>query len=780
MFEYDSCYRFVIESEEDLKSFISSYEKYVHCTESFQYSNSANSTGKRGNIDPTPLEYFFENVFEVVYGRSALTYLIREYEVADIDGAQRFYDYVLFTNQKMIVIEENGIKYHHPGNIGKIRYIDQLKKQNSIVAFGGKVYRWSSEDINFTDRIADDIRKYLGPKDNFIEQAKYINNREVTLYEHQEDILSQISADRISGNTTFLIHLPTGTGKTKIIEEDLKNLFRQYPDITVCILTPTSNLQNQWISVLLDIFPDRVGKDNKYQIFVTTYAYMYMNYYRFDSNFFNYMVVDEAHHSPAIALSKVIKHFNPRTLIGLTATDERYDKKTLQKIYGEYEDRLTLKEAIEKGILCRIRCFRIKSNIDLSEVRFNGKDYYASDLEKAIRVESRNSLIVATISKYFGENSGLSDKSGLVFCVNVAHAKLMSGLLNEQGISSKAVYGSNKKSQEYIDDYLNGNIRFLCACNLITEGWDAPRTSVIVMARPTMSKVLYLQQLGRGTRKYPGKEALYVLDVVDNYGAYNSPWSVHGIFGISGYIAFNDILVDQRETSSEMEILDGLFEYEREFKEIDVFTFEQKYGDYLNTDQLARELFVSEGTVKSWIRKSEIDPDAQINIGSRVLHLFHPDSVTKIRQLKSLPEHSEDTIYDDFMEFIEAKDYTFSYKIAFMQGFLNHLDENGEADINDVLDSYQKFYLDRHSKGLTVDRSNSPYNDLEFIKDRKLLKASMLENPFEKFERKRFIYYSKELSKITYSPYLFTSFSKDDLADLAEFYKKEEVEYYKK
>jgi len=749
MFKYNNCYRFVIENQQDLNEAVTYFNRFNNQEEIVKYNTSKYSTGKAYSIDPTPVESFFENVFEQVYGRDSLPMLLREYELVDIDGRQRFFDYVVFANNKLIAIEENGLTYHHPQVIGKDKYKDQLIKQNSMVAYGAKVFRWSSNNLKFMDVVCDEVKKYFGDKSNFKYHANLKSKREIVLYEHQENALKRMKEDRKKGENTFLIAMPTGTGKTKVIEEDLKTLLVKNKNLQVLIMVPSTALKIQWIKVLTDTLSNvSVGSEKANQIFVTTYAYMCMNYFKMSNNIFNYMVIDEAHHSPANVLSKIISHFKVDNLIGLTATPKRSDMRRLEKIYGEYEENITLKEAIEKKILSPIRAFRLESNLDLSEVRFNGKDYFASDLEKVIRISSRNELIVKTIDKYFGKDTDLKNKSGLVFCVSVQHANIMAKLLNEYGIPARAVSGKEKKNSEYIKSYLDGRIRFLCTCSLLTEGWDAPRTAIIVMARPTMSKVLYLQQLGRGTRKYPDKEALYIIDVVDNYGAFNRPWSVHGIFGLSQYLVFNDIFKQRTELSKEITILEGLYEYERNLSEIDIFTFEQKYADYLNVDQLARELFVSEDTIKNWIRKKEIEPDVIIPIGRRNLHYFKPNQVEEIKNTKNLKTHSIETIYDDFWEFIEKGDYTFSYKIIFILSLLKNINENGECKIDNLLSDYINYYIQKHENNEFIEKSNSPYVRLEYLKDKILMKRNMLINPFEKFERKRFMYYSKDLGEI--------------------------------
>lgn len=209
---------------------------------------------------------------------------------------------------------------------------------------------------------------------------------------------------------------------------------------------------------------------------------------------------DEAHHAVASVLKRVVQYFNTEFTIGLTATDRRPDKKKLETVFGSYTTSLSLKEAMKKGIVARANVYRIETNIDLSEVRFNGKDYVNADLEKRIRVTSRNDLIVDVLKEYFTDGDA-AKRQGIVFCVNVNHANEMAKLLNKSGISAVSYTGQTKHPVQVMADFKSKKIRFLCTCNMISEGWDYPELGILVMARPTLSKVLYLQQIGRGLRK---------------------------------------------------------------------------------------------------------------------------------------------------------------------------------------------------------------------------------------------------------------------------------------
>ncbi|WP_221439927.1 DEAD/DEAH box helicase [Spirochaeta isovalerica] len=465
----------------------------------------------------------------------------------------------------------------------------------------------------------------------------------------------------------------------------------------------------------------------------------------------------------------------------MTATDQRLDEKRLEDIFSTYKPRLDLKEAIEKGLLAPIRAFRLESSIDLSEIRFNRRDYVGSDLERAVSVSSRNDLIARCVSEYFGKE--LPDKQGVVFCVNVKHAKEMAALLNENNIKAASVDGKDKDREKKIEEYMEGKIQFLCTCSLLTEGWDAPNTSVLVMARPTLSKVLYTQQLGRGTRPHPGKEFLYVIDVVDTYGAFgqvrNSPWTLHTLFESFQYLPWGVLVGQAPDKSRELIEIDTTHETVMALNPIDIFTWQKIYENYLSNEQLARELFVSTGTVNSWIGKGDIIPDQSIPMGRSTIHLFHPDSMLRIRETKGLKEHGEHTLVDDFRDFIEEGTYTFSYKIFFILAFLEVMNEDGEADINILMARYRAFYLERHENNMTVDRTNCPYNDKSYLMDDKLLLRSILQNPFEKFERKRFMSYSKDLKCISWHPKLREEFrSGEYIKELKEKMLADRDKYY--
>lgn len=733
---------------------------------------STKKISERGeHADSSPLELLFEQNFTDVYGMRALKYLQKEFRISDEDGNNYFLDYLVDTADSRVAIEENGIHYHHPQLIGIEGYRKQLRKQNTCALWGLKLYRFSTEDCRFKDRIEDDIRSYLGKDTSGFREAGLLLERKTELYEHQEISLAQIQERREKGIRAFLIVLPTAAGKSRIVEEDIQKFAAGKEQFRALILAPNTNIIADW--------KERIDKDLQPlqdRIDIKTYSYAVRHYHEKARDYYSYIVVDEAHHAVAPMLKRVIQYYAPEFLVGLTATDQRPDKKRLEEIFGNYTTELSLKDAMEKGVVARANVYRIETNIDLSHVRFNGKDYVNADLEKSVRVTSRNDLIVNVLKGYFTEGDA-GKRQGIIFCINKAHTKEMARLLNAAGISAQDYSGDTKHPEKVMQEFKEHKIRFLCACDMISEGWDYPELGILVMARPTLSKVLYLQQIGRGLRRTSIKKNVFVIDVVDEYGAMVRPCSMHAIFGNSLYVPFGDI-TRQDYLPGQMIEIDGITERVERIVEVDIHTFEEKYGDYYSQEQLAREYFVNTGTITSWIRKGKITPTVEFSFGSKKISLFSPEDVEKYRKELNIQEHNDETVRDDFFAFLEERDYSLSYKMPFLLSFIDHMDTIGDAKIEDVLTDYIAFYQDRIDKGLPVDRPSCPYN-AETLKDRKMIKSSMLTNPFEKFERKRFMYYSKDLGVISLNHALLAKMSEGDWERVKGQMREDLERYYK-
>lgn len=697
------------------------------------------------HIDNTPLEHLFEEIFIDTFGAKYIDTLSKEVEFTSSKSASYFADYVLISKKNKYIFEENGVLYHHPKIIGEDKYSNQLEKQNDFTLFGFKTFRFSTDNLLFREQISDFLLMYLDKPNEFIHSSIYKNKRGVTLYDHQVNTLDSLDKDRLNNKNTALIVLPTATGKSEIILSDLEKDYIKNTVSNVLILVSTNAIKDDWIYRL---------REFDYNVKVDLYNNEFKIKNTLSREYYDYIVIDEAHHAQASNLKSTIQYYKPKYLIGLTATPDRLDDKKLEEIFSEYEESLSLEEAIKQKVICDIAPFRLKSNIDLSEVRFNGKDYNYADLERNLIVDSRNYLIKDCILEYF-KPTDVYYKQGIIFCVNINHAKKMASILNESGIIADALYGGNKDNDIIYNRYLNKEIQFLCSCNLISEGWDCPQTEVIVMARPTLSKVLYLQQVGRGLRLYPNKKCLWLIDVVDNYSAKLTPWNYNKLFKLGNYTPFTGI----NNQYSDYLNIEGLHEYLLKMEQIDIFSLEDKLKDLLSLEQAARELFIGTNTLSKWNKTNNYSSE-YITIGNKIVPYFSNDDINKIREDKKLKLHTSDTILDDFKDFIDENNLTFSFKLIFIKNCLLLANSNGEINLTDLVNNYREFYLNRLTHNLAVDKPNCVYTS-DYLNDYAKIKKNLLDNPFEKFERKRFLYLANDLNIIAFNPNLWMKLDKD-------------------
>lgn len=159
---------------------------------------------------------------------------------------------------------------------------------------------------------------------------------------------------------------------------------------------------------------------------------------KFSPTDFDYLIVDECHHAAANTYQKIFTYFHPKFILGLTATPERSDGEDMLELFQNVAHKMDLKTAVEHGVLVPIRCIRVKTNIDLTDVRINGIKYNSQDLESKLFIPERNQLIVDTYLKY------VNGKKTVIFCASVDHAAEIAKLLRDSGVKAEAVSGRDR------------------------------------------------------------------------------------------------------------------------------------------------------------------------------------------------------------------------------------------------------------------------------------------------------------------------------------------------
>lgn len=225
---------------------------------------------------------------------------------------------------------------------------------------------------------------------------------------------------------------------------------------------------------------------------------------RFPADYFNTIVIDEAHHCISDSYQRVLNHFPDAKVLGVTATPDRGDMKNLGSVFESLAYEYTLPRAVKEGYLSPIKAITIPLKVDLTGVGMQSGDFKAGDLGTALDPYLYD--IAKEMKKY------CQDRKTVVFLPLVKTSQKFRDILNQNGFHAAEVNGDSQDRAEILGDFEHGKYNVLCNSMLLTEGWDCPSVDCIVVLRPTKVRGLYCQMVGRGTRLAPGKEHLLLLD----------------------------------------------------------------------------------------------------------------------------------------------------------------------------------------------------------------------------------------------------------------------------
>ena len=225
---------------------------------------------------------------------------------------------------------------------------------------------------------------------------------------------------------------------------------------------------------------------------------------RFPEDYFNTIIIDEAHHCISDSYQRVLKHFPGAKVLGVTATPDRGDMRNLGQVFESLAYEYTLPKAIKEGYLSPIKAVTIPLQVDLTGVGVQSGDFKAGDLGTAL--DPYLESIAQEMEKY------CKDKKTVVFLPLVKTSQKFRDILNAHGFHAAEVNGESQDRAGILEDYADGKYNVLCNSMLLTEGWDCPDVNCIVVLRPTKVRSLYCQMVGRGTRLAPGKDHLLLLD----------------------------------------------------------------------------------------------------------------------------------------------------------------------------------------------------------------------------------------------------------------------------
>ena len=332
------------------------------------------------------------------------------------------------------------------------------------------------------------------------------------LRKYQEEAKEAILKEWNKGNSKTLLVLPTGTGKTIVFTKLAEDCVRDGE--RVLILAHRGELLDQAADKLskatgLGCAVEKAENSSLgswFRVVVGSVQSLMRDkrLNQFSIDHFDTIIVDEAHHSISDSYQKVLNYFEDAKVLGVTATPDRGDMKNLGSYYESLAYEYTLPKAIKEGYLSPIKALTVPLKLDLSGVSQQAGDFKTSDLGTAL--DPYLHQIADEMVKY------CMDRKTVVFLPLIKTSQKFTEILNSKGFNAAEINGESKDRAEILGDFDNDKYNVLCNSMLLTESWDCPSVDCIVVLRPTKIRSLYSQMVGRGTRLYPGKDHLLLLD----------------------------------------------------------------------------------------------------------------------------------------------------------------------------------------------------------------------------------------------------------------------------
>ena len=738
-------------------------------------------------------EDLFIDLFSDTFGAEKAGYLYSQYHFFDIYNNDRFADFLIETGAKKIAIEIDDEASHNPALVSRNKFYDDLLKQNSMIHLGWDVYRWAVRQMQIQpDTVKDELRIFLGNAHSFREvtdylpcqKSKSIEADDLELKEHQKAALTALDEMRKNHESIALIYHATGTGKTVTAVTDAKHIGKRTLFIAhtnELVMQAYDTFKALWQDVSVGVYMGNFKEKDAFVVCGSVQS-VALHTEDFGESDFDYIIIDEAHHAAAETYQKILAYFKPSFTLGLTATPERADDQDILSIFKNTAHKLDIKTAVEIGELVSVRCIRIHTNIDLTRVRFNSVRYNIRDLESKIFVPDRNNLIVDTFMDY------VSTKRTVIFCASVKHAEEIAGKIRDRGVAARAVSGSMKMSErnEVLTGFKKGEIKALCACDLLNEGWDCPETEVLFMARPTMSKVLYTQQLGRGMRLSEGKEFLMVFDFVDNASQYNMPYSLHRLLKLKDYHPGKRVLGTRQQMEEDDELYrkgekpEAIIDYPvnaTDYEAVDVFNWQDEAAGMLSQIEFVRRVDVQSDTVERYIREGRIIPDMIVPLSeNKKLKYFKEETLKAAAQEFGWTIINDENRKEMFLDMVRQMDMSYSYKPVLLKAILKYADRKGLVKIENIVSYFREFYERRKSDGLIPEKANSIFAKESFTD--KEAERNILANPFKRFEDMQMLKHTKTLGIIEVEPTVWKHLSDDEKKEIAYICDEKLADYY--
>ncbi|WP_329042941.1 DUF3427 domain-containing protein [Streptomyces sp. NBC_01422] len=394
---------------------------------------------------------------------------------------------------------------------------------------------WSEQAFEPYDPDADAQRldealSHAGGSQQLDRTTITLSGLDVRPYPHQRDMLERLEVERsVHDRHRNLLVAATGTGKTVMAALDYKRLRQTLGrDPRLLFVAHRKEILEQSLRVYQNVLVDAnfgelfyTGEipDNWNHVFASVQSLNARALDRFAADHFDVIVIDEFHHGTSPTYRKLLDHFAPHELLGLTATPERMDGKNIQDEFfdGRIAAEMRLWEALENELLSPFHYFGITDNTDMRAVTWKRGAYDSaalSDLFTGNKARAR--LVVQAVADKVTDPGSMR---ALGFCVSVAHAHFMADYFQRAGLSARALSGETPRHERKaaLDDLRSGALQVIFSVDLFNEGLDIPDVDTLLLLRPTSSATVFLQQLGRGLRRTEDKAVLTVLDFIGQH-----------------------------------------------------------------------------------------------------------------------------------------------------------------------------------------------------------------------------------------------------------------------
>ncbi len=361
--------------------------------------------------------------------------------------------------------------------------------------------------------------------DSIENQNRFSTFFDIRPFHYQEEILEELQTQRdIHNRFKNLVVAATGTGKTVISAFDYKRFKNQNKKAKLLFVAHRKEIliqaRDTFQSILRDnnfgeLWVDGIEPINFEYLFASVQTLQNnIESLQLSQNYFDFIIIDEVHHIAAKSYRPILEKFNPKILLGLTATPERMDN---ENILNDFCDviaaEIRLPEALNRKLLCPFQYFGISDNVNLQNIKWQNGKYQISQLSDTLSTQQRVGDILQKCEEYLTD---MNSVIALGFCVSQEHAQFMSENFCKSGLRADYLISGNKNRNDIKYKLLSKEINYLFVVDIFNEGVDIPEIDTILFLRPTESLTVFLQQLGRGLRFADNKECLTVLDFVGN------------------------------------------------------------------------------------------------------------------------------------------------------------------------------------------------------------------------------------------------------------------------